>query len=275
MATIDLVLESSTKRSLLRIVANPPHAFLIAGPMGIGKSAVADWLITQFDVGPYILVIEPEKAKASIGVEAVRQLEHFLSLRIASDKLVSRVVRIDNAHLLTIEAQNAMLKTLEEPPAGTVILLTSSEQEALLPTVRSRLQVIEIAKPKADDLMQALPKGQDKSKIMALSGGLPGLAFALAVQDQDHPLVRAAGSARELLQASTFERVARVDVLSKNKDDTRNLLYILMQMAHAALLTGRGTERWQQVLAATYDAEADIRNGAQAKLALTKLMLAL
>lgn len=275
MATIEPILESRTKADLDRLITKPSHAVLLTGPAGIGKTTIADWMLSEFAVGAHVLAIEPENGKTSIGVEVVRKLEHFVSLKMTSSKAINRIVRIDNAQLLTVEAQNAMLKTLEEPPVGTLFILTSPKQEALLATLRSRVQIIEIRKPPAESILAGLPTDADGMKIMALSGGLPGLAFALANHDMEHPLVKAAGIARELLQASSFERVSRVDVLVKDKEATRNLLYILMQMAHAALLTGRGTERWQQVLKASYNAETDLQGGAQPKLVLIKLMLEL
>lgn len=269
------LLEPNTEQALQRVLASPPHALLLSGPAGMGKSTVANWLSEQLQVGPQTLIIEPEKGKTSIGVEAVRALEHFVSLKSTSEQPVNRLVRIDDAHLLTPEAQNAMLKTLEEPPVGTLLLFTSSQQEALLSTVRSRMQVLEVQKPSTDQLKAGLPAGSDKDRIIALSGGLPGLAFALANDDTSHPLVAAAKQARELLQATSFERVCAVDALAKSKGATTDLLYILMQMAHAALLTGRGAERWKQVLQVSYDAETELRSGVQPKLALTKLMLSL
>jgi DNA polymerase-3 subunit delta' len=255
---------------------------LLTGPAGIGKATLANWLAAQL-LGmtlekltnyPHILRIEPEAGKA-IGIDGIRQLEHFIALKTTSADGIARIVMVHDAHLMTDEAQNALLKTLEEPPADTVLILTSSQQQSLLPTIRSRMQVTDITTPPRESLEAALPElaKEQLAKVMALSGGLPGLAFALANDDQDHPLVMAAQTARQLLQMSSFEKVCQVDRLAKDKEATANVLYILMQMAHAALLTGRGTDRWQKVLKAAYGTQQALNSGTQPKLALTSLML--
>jgi len=62
------------------------------------------------------------------------------SRALAGDSLAGKVMLVDEAHLLNLEGQNALLKTLEEPPPGTVVILVTSNEEKLLPTVRSRCQ---------------------------------------------------------------------------------------------------------------------------------------
>jgi DNA polymerase-3 subunit delta' len=261
-----------------------PQAILLSGPAGMGKTAVAEWLAASFlgvpveklTSHPHVVHMQPEAGKA-ISIETVRQLEHILSLQIPGKQVVSRVIIISHAHTLTIEAQNALLKTLEEPPIGTVIVLTSSQQDALLATIRSRLQTVEITRPDASELKAAVQThGVPSAKvatIVALSSGLPGLAFALADDDQTHPLVAAAHTARQLLQQSSFEKLCQVDGLAKNKEASGNLIYILTQMAHAALITGKGSERWQKIMAASYEADVTLSKGGQPKLVLTNLML--
>lgn len=278
MPTSKPLMHPLTEDRLALLQDRPPHALLISGPAGIGKTTVARWYASmllsvvpeKLTTHPYFFEINPTDGK-TISIDAVRELEHVTSLKPTSSADVSRVILVNDAHLLTAEAQNALLKTLEEPPVGTVLLLTCAYEQALLPTIRSRLQRLEVTKPSKEALAAELP--QSSQQLLALSGGLPGLAFALAADNQDHPLVGAAQTARQLLQQSSFEKLAQVDALSKNKEMTRNVVYILMQMAHAALLTGKGGGRWQNILQATYDADRALNRGTQPKLALTNLML--
>ena len=88
-----------------------------------------------------ILHVYPDK---SIGIEEVRNITTFLSKKpIASDK---NTVVIHEAHLLTLPAQNALLKTLEEPPANSQIYLVTNFPDQLLPTILSRIQIIDSKK---------------------------------------------------------------------------------------------------------------------------------
>jgi DNA polymerase-3 subunit delta' len=284
MATNSPLLHPVTAAKLASVYDKPPHALLLTGPAGMGKGTVAQWLAARvldlptdkLDAYPHFLQITSPDGKG-ISIDAIRELEHVLALKIPGTKSVSRVIVINDAHLLTTEAQNSLLKTLEEPPEGTILLLTSSQQEALLPTIRSRVQTIEVNKPATNELQAALTAhGLAVSRlqqVLALSGGLPGLAHALADDDQEHPLVSAAQIARRLLQQSTFEKLCQVDSLAKNRETSRNVVQILMQMAHAALLSGKGGSRWQRVQQAAYDAQVALARGTQPKLVLTDLML--
>ena len=280
------LMQPAVADQLQRLAKQPPHGLLLTGQPGSGKTTIAHWLIGQI-LGiapsavasqPYVSIIEP--TNRSIGIDAVRSLEHTMSLKsLGKPGQIARVVIIQDAHLLTGEAQNALLKMLEEPPKGTMLILTASQAEALLPTVRSRLQTVDIGQPPAETVRSLLAEqgrpAAEIAKIMALSGGLPGVALAMAQGDESHPLVVAAHEARQLLQKTSFERLAMVDKLSKDRELCANVMYILMQMSHAALLSGRGAERWQKVLQASYDTQTALNNGAQPKLALTNLMLTL
>mgnify|MGYP001596939746 CR=1 FL=1 len=78
----------------------------------------------------------------SIGIDEVRQIQFFLSRKpIQSDH---NTVVIHQAHLLTLPAQHALLKTLEEPPPGAVIYLITSTPDSLLPTILSRVQITDL-----------------------------------------------------------------------------------------------------------------------------------
>lgn len=85
---------------------------------------------------PDVLRILPEK---SIGIEEVRTIQHFLSRKpVQSDH---NTVVISAAHLLTLPAQHAFLKTLEEPPGNSLIYLITKYPDSLLPTILSRVQI--------------------------------------------------------------------------------------------------------------------------------------
>jgi len=78
----------------------------------------------------------------SIGIEIIRNLEKKIALKPYKAKI--KIVVIDEAEKLTLPAQNALLKTLEEPPASSLIILTAAKKDLLLPTIISRCQVIKL-----------------------------------------------------------------------------------------------------------------------------------
>ncbi|MBI2074518.1 MAG: hypothetical protein HYT83_01630 [Candidatus Levybacteria bacterium] len=91
--------------------------------------------ISPFDIN----VVEQEK---SVGIESIRIIQKNLYLTPIKDKLKAIVIK--NAETLTIEAQNALLKILEEPPPAAIIILITSNVDSLLPTVISRCRIIEL-----------------------------------------------------------------------------------------------------------------------------------
>lgn len=292
----NLVFHPSTKLELEQFARRPSHAVLLVGSEGMGKRTAAEQLacvildlaeVETLERYPHARVIIPEDGKDTISIDAVRDLRQFTKLKIAgSQTRPQRVIIIDEAQTMTVEAQNALLKLLEEPPEGTVFLLNVTNIQELLPTVRSRAQQITIKQPTRKQLENYFAtQGFDASQVRSaylMSGGLPGLMHALLHDKDDHPLAKAANQARELLRAKTFERLAAIDGLAKQKTDCSRLLFVLQQMAHAALeqaagkdASARTLKQWQHVLAAAYDAENAMRRNAQAKLVLTNFMLAL
>jgi len=154
------------------------HALLFTGPPGIGKSLLARDLAArtlctggkppcgdcdrcrQIDAGshPDVRFVGIPVGKKEIGVELAREIKSFLQLRSAGGGV--RVVVIDDADRLSIAAQNALLKTLEEPPGHALVILVTGSPGGLLPTVRSRCQRVTL-RPLGDDALRAVLRGQN------------------------------------------------------------------------------------------------------------------
>src|SRR5262249_18843612 len=131
---------------------------------------------------PDFVILKPED-KPSITIEQVRQLVSSLALSPYAAHS-TRLVLIDDAHQLTVEAQNALLKLVEDPPAATRFVLAAEQLEALLPTMRSRLIGVHFAPvPEADiaklltDRHGATPAAAQTAAAQA--DGAPGLAVQL------------------------------------------------------------------------------------------------
>src|SRR5436305_4107627 len=129
------------------------HAYLISGPAGSGKREVAAELastVNGTDAGDVfsskardIFLAEPESKSRRILIEQIRELEHGLQMRGADGR--RKVAIIAEADRLQPQAANAFLKTLEEPPANSLLLLLSALPEALPDTIVSRCISIPLA----------------------------------------------------------------------------------------------------------------------------------
>ncbi len=294
----ELVFHPLTGLAVDEFIVRPAHAVLITGQSGSGKASAARFVVSRIlqlpmdkpkdkikalAVHPYVRTIRPEDNKA-IPIETIRELQRFLSLRIpgSTSGSIARAVIIEDAQLLTIEAQNALLKTLEEPPAGTIIVLTATSTESVLPTIQSRVRQLAMLPPTADKLTAYFTAlGYSLTNIqraLMLSGELPGLCAALLAEDSEHPLVIATAHARGILQSKSYERLLLVDGLSKQKQLCLDVLFVLGQMSRMALMRTadpKAARRWQHIMRVTYAATEQLGHNAQTKLVLTNLMLEL
>jgi hypothetical protein len=102
--------------------------------------------IDSFDQTTLTLETSIKQNTQSIGIEDIKHMQKKIFLKpIKSEK---KAIIIDEAELLTIEAQNALLKILEEPPNNTVLFLSTTTKETLLPTILSRCHIVQLEEEK-------------------------------------------------------------------------------------------------------------------------------
>lgn len=174
------------------------HAILLTGPNGIGKSSLANsladailctattrpcgqcksCLLRRAGNHPDLLVLD--SSATTIGVDAVRQLSHFL--HGSAQQQANKVVLLTYAEKLTESAANALLKTLEEPPRHSFIVLTSASAQMLPATVLSRCQKWPLAAQFGDNALQWLTHQTNRSVpdfILSYCAGAPLKALQL------------------------------------------------------------------------------------------------
>ncbi len=157
------------------------HAYLFCGPNGVGKRTVADWIIRLLKPSEHTtlerLVSEKGVRAAAISVEQVR--DAITSLNQTTFDGGVRVILIDEAERLTDAASNALLKSLEEPPARTHFFLIAHDASAVLGTIRSRCMGISFGLVPEDKIAAAI-NHPDAARIAHCSAGRPGIALTLA-----------------------------------------------------------------------------------------------
>jgi len=170
---------------------NLPQALIFAGPKGVGRKTatkvLADYLHDQGGPSSAVqqnrdnknhpdtfwysqILDEVSKKETREWIDAMREMIRRVSLSPMVSKF--KVAIIDDAQKLNSEAQNALLKTLEEPRSDTVIILIVPNEEALLPTIVSRAQVVRFGPLSGDEIRQIVPEASDEQ--IAASGGSAG-----------------------------------------------------------------------------------------------------
>ncbi len=203
------------------------HAWLLTGPKGIGKATLAwrmaKFLLAQpmasgsdmfgdapatpqtLDIGPdhpvthriealsdpgCLLIRRPwdadkKRLKAQITVDEVRKLNGFFGLSATDGG--HRVVIVDAADEMNPSAANALLKVLEEPPKGAVLILVSHQPARLLPTIRSRCRVLRLNELGPDDMARALEAAEidtgGDTALFELASGSVGAAIRLNAEE--------------------------------------------------------------------------------------------
>jgi DNA polymerase-3 subunit delta' len=207
MSTLPWLHKNTKQWQKMLLSKKVPHAILLNGIKGLGKIILAKDManialcenlseqgicyqcsackLLKAGNHPDLTLIQAEKN--TIKVEQIRTLSK--SIRISSTKGQYRVVVIENAEKMNQAAANALLKTLEEPPAKVVILLTTSEMGQLLPTIKSRCLKINIVGPNSVDVTTWLKQqnshlDEDILLAMVLAKNSPLIAQTILENDQ-------------------------------------------------------------------------------------------
>lgn len=137
------------------------HAYLFSGTRGVGKTSVARIFAQEIGTKPHDLY--EIDAASNRGVDDIRELrEGVRALPYDSPK---KLYIIDEAHMLTREAFNALLKTLEEPPEHVVFILATTEPEKIPDTILSRCSIFQFRAPTADTLRETILDIAKKEKL--------------------------------------------------------------------------------------------------------------
>lgn len=155
------------------------HAYLIAGANGSGKRELAAEIAQLVNGAPAqnifggsapdVYLTGPESKTRRIRIEQLRELEHALQMRASNGR--RKVAIICEADRMTTEAANAFLKTLEEPPNNSLLLLLSAIPEVLPETIRSRCIGIPLALPNESSLTN------EQARLVELLNGINASAF--------------------------------------------------------------------------------------------------
>ncbi len=199
------------------------HAYLISGPPGSGKRGLASDLSNLVSGArsedvfasppPGVYVAEPESKSRRIVIDQVRALEHALQMRSGNGH--RKVAIIVEADRLQPQAANAFLKTLEEPPKDSLLILLSAMPEALLDTILSRCVAVPLA---AEEKAELSTEENELIDLLGQTANSKGQGIQLAYQLAGgfHRLLR---QIRETIQEENAAALKRDEARYRNTTD--------------------------------------------------------
>jgi replication-associated recombination protein RarA len=236
---------------------NLAHGYIFYGPAMVGKRTAArefaeslekkDASHSEMILSDFML-IEPGENN-SIGIDAIREIKNFLWQK--PNMSSRRTLVIDNADLLTTEAQNALLKITEEPPISSLLILITSDIESILPTITSRLPKIYFGIVSEKEIAQWVGDRDAAKK----SFGKPGLAWRLK---NDEIFQKQVELAKKMLKTPA---VSRRDFIKKivepDEFNFRKFLdAVIMSLAWERGESQKNSALWHRALA-LYDRETN------------------
>ncbi len=213
------------------------HAHIIVGEDGIGKSNLANNfarnILGKLEEKNYVDIINYRCKKSSFGVDDIREIVEEINKKpFEGDK---KVIIIHDGNKLTVQAQNALLKTIEEPPKGVFIILLCESLELILDTIKSRCQIYKLSPLTKEDVRLYIDNisndsfsADEVNAAIAYSGGIPGKAEAFlrdsSLKDLRNDIVDllvllTKGNTRELLE---FEN--KIVTYKDKKEEILNIL---------------------------------------------------
>ena len=248
-----MLFNRTEKEKLLSEIASGKlsHAYLIEGGEGCGKTYFARFAAAAVlctgdkppcgkcpscvkalaGSHPDLFYFSPDK-KASMGVETVRDIKK--SLFFMPNDGDRKVYIIDDAQKMTVQAQNALLKFIEEPPASVLFFIVADKKESLLPTVVSRTRIISLAPSDNADIRRFLRSESKKSggeqidEAINMAEGSPGKALKLLCRDFSRQRQLCLDFMPVLVSTSKSDAMAFLLSMKLNRDGVKEFFTLLM-----------------------------------------------
>ena len=257
------------------------HAYLLIGPPHVGKLTLAREIAQAVNClkGPgapcgdcpqcqriadghhadvrvvdleFSRAVEGRNTVTTITIDAIRELERTVNLNPFEGSRT--VIIIDGASTMTVDASNALLKTLEEPPPGVLFLLLTEDDETLLPTIRSRCQALQLLTMSRRQMVEFLVQqhslpGDDADRLYRLSRGCLGWALdALAdpqiLDQRQADLDRMRETVRAPLDARFSYANEVASLFGSNRAAGRELLALWLRWWRDLLLVKEGADEY-------------------------------
>ena len=261
----NIVLPDSTIKLVKSFESYAPHAILLTGPAGIGLGYTARLISGQ--LGTLIDHVKPETktvgATSSINVETVRKLYE----RTRGKRDSTGTVIIEDADTMNHSAQNALLKLLEEPAPNMTFILTSHKPDALLPTIRSRVQSHAVARLSESESRLLIKRAgvsdvRTISQLLFAASGLPARLYKLASDPTELEAVsKRMKLVRMFIENGTYKRLVVLSRLGEDRTEAIAFIDDVINVLRYSIASSGDKSRIQQIDKLLGAREALVANG--------------
>jgi len=262
-----LFLHDAARAAFTAFTKQPPQGLLLVGPEGVGKVTIATaWAHGVTNHATSIHLTTPDE-HGTISIETVRDL--YQATRTKQEG--RQIVIIDRADRMSLEAENAFLKLLEEPRSGLTFILTTLKIESLLPTIVSRIQRIDLH-PLPDEAIRRLVMAKkpgvaeaDLTQLVFLAQGRPGIALSLLTEDSLPAQREHMRTVKQLITAKPYDRFKFIGMLAGDRENciaSLEAMVRIVEIQAGAATSSAQLQRWIAIAQALEEALASIaRNG--------------
>jgi len=260
-------------------ISSPSSTVILEGSPHSGATSHAEQILHSL-LGQAnksrIITVKPDE-KNTISIDQIRELKSKLVTIAGKSNTISRGALIYSAEELTPQAQNALLKIIEEPVANSLVILATSNKDKLLDTILSRCQVIPVlplTKVQARDL--ATHKNIDEldfQKFFIMSQG-QSVLFNELIDGKQGLMVDKLTAAKKFIGSSKFERLARQKEFDI-KEKLIELIFSLQVLAEAGLHGAKGPsiKRWESIAHVIKQSSNLLENNVSTKLVFLRLSI--
>lgn len=260
---------------------NPRHAVLLTAPKGYDMHGVVKKLTELFPgyAKERLLEVLPNE-KGSIGIDEVRTIKKSVELKSYSPQDHVYVV-IYNVSSMTDEAQNALLKALEEPNINVHFILTTTSTGGIFDTILSRVELIHVSKPSKQMIVHSLKSlGYAETSIeeaYRFADGIPDTMLGILDQPEKNAYSVTAATCKQFLVSSPYERLRIIESYTSDRLLLISFLDTLLTLIKASILSlpqhSPKKEAWRRRCSEILELKDMLHSNISVKLAATALAI--
>lgn len=278
----ELIINPRLRNTIDHFTNDISHAILLTGPSGAGKNSLLYFVAKELaskTTNSKVFHIAPLEDKRTIGIDQIKDIKKMLRTKDSAN----RIFVIPDADIMTVEAQNSLLKILEEPPQNVIFLFSSARPQKMLITVRSRVITWKYLKPTTAQVEELATSykltSAEIAKYSSISRGRMGVLASLLKGDAKHVILQNIELAKDILGEPPKDRLTRVDALLKDTSKLEQLLDAMILICEAAMngsvKKGVNYNQWLHRIKVLTDTLDKLEKHILPKLLLTKLFLVL